>query len=120
MKPRLTFLAFACLLAALLLTADVPSPLYAGKKSNSEENQLRQALQKLQNELREREQTLRQLQQQLKDKDNKINQLQASLKKADSIDSKQDKEIERLRQSAKELDALKRAKYVHTVILRLK
>jgi TolA-binding protein len=147
MRLRQTFVLFACLAAALLFAGETPRPLQAAAMNEEDEGEvrrLRQTVQRLQGEVAERNQKInqlqaqvrrmrdrpdpddariRRLQQQLREKEDRIDRLTADLRKARSGPGgtkEKDKELEELRKSAKDLEVVKEARYVHTVILRLK
>lgn len=144
MSLKFTILLLSTLVGVPLILALPSSPLHAqaGGKMTAEEKRLRQQVQLLQRELREREQRIdqlqaqlkksktapdnakiRQLQQQLMERDQRITKLEADLKKGRPIaeaKTDQGKEVEETRKKLKELEALKQAKHVHTVLLRLK
>lgn len=149
MSVRTSFVLGAGFLAVLLLAAGDRSTALAqakkGKKDN-DANQLRQIIKKLQNELQDRNERIQQLQNQLKkakfgpdpddakirnlqkqlrEKEDRIDKLTADLKKAQKGTGKpakgmEAKELADLRAKVKNLEALKQAGYVHTMILKLK
>jgi len=131
-------LALGALFGALLLSGP-PATRAADKKPNkndAEEARLRQQIQKLQNELRERERRIDHLQDQLNrvrkgpDPDDariralqrRVDQLEDELRRERADDKKRvnDRELDALRRQAKELEALRGAGTVHTLVLRLK
>src|SRR5688572_26669487 len=148
MRPRLTFVLAAGLVAALLLAPRWAGPSRADppRKGDGEEvRRLRQTVQRLQGEAAERNQKIQQLQaqiqrmknahdpgdakirqlhQQLREKDDRIDKLAADLRKArgpDPKDRARDRELEDLRKRVKDLEAGERGRDVQTsMVLRLK
>src|SRR4051794_24751381 len=117
MKPLPLVTASAALLGLFWLAAG-PAPTPAqGIKGNPEIVLLRQQVQTLQREVRERDQKITQLQTQLKEKGDSVNKLKGNLKKEDADDAKRDKELAAVR---KELDGMKQAGVVRTMLLKLK